>query len=143
MLSAANEASLWLELSRSSYFQSSQVLPLFSSLLHLVQSHFLYCPTTTIPAIAMQNLLVVVYRYYLFSMSPHHLTISFPRTHNSPPHPKAIAIISNAIICSAAAWNLPITQTTNLQLYSKSSRIAKKELSLLIDSQLSCILTLI
>lgn len=35
--------------------------------------------------------------------------------------PQVIAIISNAIICSAAAWNLPISQ--NVDLYSKIANV--------------------
>jgi len=61
----------------------------------------------------MQNpLLVYSYRYYLF----------------------VITIISNAIICSAAAWNLPISQNANLhtQSHIDSYMIFLGALSLLV-----------
>jgi hypothetical protein len=35
--------------------------------------------------------------------------------------PQVIAIVSNAVICSAAAWNLPISQ--NVNLYSKIANV--------------------
>jgi hypothetical protein len=64
----------------------------------------------------MQNPLIVYsYRYYLFGMSPHRPT-TMPVVLTLP---QVITIISNAIICSAAAWNLPISQ--NADLHSTSA----------------------
>jgi hypothetical protein len=91
-------------------FLRSQVLPLP---LHLVQSHFLYYPTTIThkdtPSCKIP-----------YSSTPTAITSSVclltdpPQCPSYSPLPQVITIISNAIICSAAAWNLPISQNANL-----------------------------
>ncbi len=51
-------------------------------------------------------------RYFLFGMSSHQ---PYPARTNAPMlFPQAITVISDAIICSAAAWNLPIAKNTKL-----------------------------
>lgn len=47
--------------------------------------------------------------------------LQLPPYSRIPSSPQVIAIISNAIICSAAAWNLPISQNANF--HSKGGRI--------------------
>ena len=59
--------------------------------------------------------------WYVALSSNHYNGPSYSRI---PFSPQVIAIISNAIICSAAAWNLPISQ--NAVFHSKGGRIDEK-----------------
>jgi hypothetical protein len=59
------------------------------------------------------SFIVLLYRYYLFGMSPDQLSTEHSCL-QPPSSSQVIIIVSNAIICSAAAWNLPISQNTGL-----------------------------
>jgi hypothetical protein len=108
-----------------------------SSPLHLVQSHFLYCPTTSTRSPSCKILPFFTCTAITSSVgpSPHYTGPLYSRISSSP---QVVAIISSAIICSAAAWNLPISQNANF--HSKGGR-TRKGIPHLIHSQLSRMLT--
>jgi hypothetical protein len=79
--------------------------------------------------------IVLLYRYYLFCMSSE---LSTKPSYLQSPSTQVIIIVSNAIICSAAAWNLPISQ--NAGFHGKMATVPDKAASTAhLQSQLSCI----
>lgn len=90
-----------------------QVLRLVSWL-HLLQLPTFFILQLQPPMEA--SFIVLLYRYYLFGMTSGQLSTK-PRYLQNPSSPQVIVIVSSAIICSAAAWNLPISQ--NADLYGK------------------------
>jgi hypothetical protein len=58
------------------------------------------------------SFVVLMYRYCLFGMSSDQPTTG-PSLYLQTPSPQVIVIVSSAIVCSAAAWNLPISQNAS------------------------------
>jgi hypothetical protein len=80
------------------------------------------------------SFIFLLYRYYLFGMSSDQLSTK-PSYLQSLSLPQVIIIVSNAIICSAAAWNLPISQ--NADLHGKMVVVPDKLHSPLIPNRSS------
>jgi hypothetical protein len=110
----------------------SRLLPLQSP------TFFLFPNLNYLDSIMEASFIFLLYRYYLFGMPSDQLTTVLLLT--KPSSPQVIAIVSNAIICSAAAWNLPISQ--NAGFHSKMAVVPNKVVFLSHPQfQLSCILT--